>query len=81
MGKFRHMVRVQVELKDGRRLEETVRTPRGSESNFAADEDVVAKFQKLAGHVLPPKVEQIRGKVLDIDSLANVTGFVRSLAG
>jgi 2-methylcitrate dehydratase PrpD len=79
-GKFRHMVRVQVALKDGRMLEETVQTPRGSESNFATDEDVVAKFQKLAGHVLPqPKVEQIRDKMLGLESLENITGFVRSL--
>jgi 2-methylcitrate dehydratase PrpD len=79
-SKFRHMVRVQVELKDGRILEKTVQTPRGSESNFATDEDVVAKFQNLAGHVLPrPKVEQIRDKILDLEALKNVTGLVRSL--
>jgi 2-methylcitrate dehydratase PrpD len=74
------MVRVQVELKDGRILEKTVQTPRGSESNFATDEDIVAKFQNLAGHVLPrPKVEQIRDKILDLEALKNVTGLVRSL--
>jgi hypothetical protein len=42
-------------------LEETVQAPRGSESNFATGEDVVAKFQNLAGRVLPWfEVEQFR---------------------
>ena len=44
----RHMVHVEVELKDGTRMHETVVAPRGSEHSFATPEDVIAKFTKLA---------------------------------
>jgi 2-methylcitrate dehydratase PrpD len=79
-GKFRHMVRVQVELTDGRMLHKTVQEQRGSENNFASDEDVVAKFWKLAGHVLSrPQVERIHDQVLKLETIDNVSAFARSL--
>jgi len=74
------MVRVNVELKDGRSLWKTVEAPRGSEVNFAPDEDVIAKFQNLAGHrMAPSKVAQIRDTMMNIEALEDVTAFVRSL--
>jgi 2-methylcitrate dehydratase PrpD len=41
-------VRVEVRLKDGRRLERSADTPRGSDANFAAATDIIEKFEKLA---------------------------------
>ncbi len=50
---YRHMVRVEVELADGTRMERTVEAPRGSEVHFATDADVLDKFMLLASHSLP----------------------------
>jgi len=46
---FRHMVRVEVRLRDGTVLTETREAPEGSEHSFASADTVVAKFRKLAG--------------------------------
>ena len=62
------MVRVEVHLKDGTRMEETVEAPRGSESSFASQADVVAKFLKLAAHAVPtPAAERIVDLVLSLE--------------
>ncbi len=45
---YRHMVRVEVLLKSGVKLEQTVEAPRGSEKSFASEADIVQKFNKLA---------------------------------
>jgi aconitate decarboxylase len=67
---FRHMVRVEVHLKDGKRMERTVEAARGSEHKFASEADVVAKFEKLARHTLPQsRVEQIRDAMLGLERL------------
>lgn len=69
-SKFRHMVRVEVFLKDGTRMERTVESARGSEHKFASEADVVDKFEKLARHTLPQsRVEQIRDAVLGLERL------------
>lgn len=85
-GKFRHMVRVEVYLKDGTRLGETVEAPRGSEDKFASEADVVDKFRKLARNALPDaQVERIAETVLDLenvpDSRALVALLMRSKRG
>ena len=78
---YRHMVRVEVRLKDGAHLERTVETPRGSESQFATTEQVVAKFDKLAAHAIPrARIERIRDTVLEIDSLAEASVLAERLA-
>ena len=53
-SKFRHMVRVEVHLNDGARMERTVEYARGSERNFASEAQVIEKFEKLAARALPP---------------------------
>jgi 2-methylcitrate dehydratase PrpD len=69
-AKHRHEVRVEVELRDGRRLSRTQETPRGSDENFAADADIIAKFEKLASRALPAKrVEELRDAVLGLEEL------------
>jgi 2-methylcitrate dehydratase PrpD len=78
---FRHMVRVVVTLADGTVMEETVEAPRGSEHSFAAAEDVIAKFRKLAGTRLPsPQVEQIIDGMMNAENLTNAADFVALLA-
>jgi 2-methylcitrate dehydratase PrpD len=57
---FRHMVRVEVHLRDGTRLEETLVAARGSEQSFASAEDIVDKMIKLATHrITRAKAERI----------------------
>jgi aconitate decarboxylase len=79
-SKFRHLVRVEVFLKDGTVLEETVEFPRGSEQRFATEAEVVAKFEKLACHSLPNgHVASIRDTVLDLDKMPDISKLVRLL--
>jgi aconitate decarboxylase len=78
---FRHMVRVEVMLRDGIRMEETIETPRGSEHRFASADDVIGKFRKLAGHRIPDsQVERIVNAVLGAERLDDCSQLVRLLA-
>ena len=73
--------RVVVTLTDGTVMEETVEAPRGSERSFAAAEDVIAKFRKLAGTRLPStQVEQIIDGMMNAENLTNAADFVALLA-
>jgi len=78
---FRHMVRVQVALKNGTRMEETVEAPRGSEKSFASEADVVRKFTTLATHtVSAAQAARIVELVLGADRLARAADLVEALA-
>ena len=44
---YRHMVRVDVHLRDGSVESETREAPRGSEHSFATSDEIVDKFRKL----------------------------------
>jgi len=80
-SKFRHMVRVEVHLKDGTRLEETVEAPRGSEHAFASESEVVGKFLKLAAHAVPSSAaERIADLVLNLERLERAGELVEALA-
>jgi len=80
-AKFRHLVRVEVILKDGTILEQTVEAPRGSEKSFATEAAVAEKFQKLARHNLPQsQVDAICEMVLNLESLPDANALVRMLA-
>jgi len=80
-AKFRQMVRVEVFLKDGSVLKETVEAPRGSEERFATKEDVVEKFEKLAGHVIPAtQAASIRDAVLTLEKLPDASKLAHLLA-
>jgi 2-methylcitrate dehydratase PrpD len=68
-SKFRHMVHVEVFLKDGTRLKDTVEYPRGSEHNFACEADVVHKFEHLASQSLPHhQVSQLVECMLNLEN-------------
>jgi 2-methylcitrate dehydratase PrpD len=74
------MVRVEIFLKDGTVLKETVEAPRGSEDRFASTEDVVEKFEKLAGHAVPrAQVASIRDAVLNLETLPDAGKIARLL--
>jgi hypothetical protein len=63
-------VRVGVELRDGRRFSGSAETPRGSDQNFASDDEIVVKYERLASAALPAKrVSQLRDAVLQLETL------------
>ena len=75
------MVRVEVALRDGTRMEETVEAPRGSEHSFATADDVIDKFRKLAARRIPQRqVEQIVDQVMHAERLDNASALARALA-
>jgi 2-methylcitrate dehydratase PrpD len=67
---YRHAVRVEVQLRGGERLECAKEAPRGSERNFAAPADIIAKFEALAAHGLPSaRAAELRDAVLGLEKL------------
>src|SRR3990172_6217673 len=79
-SRFRHMVRVEVHLVDGTKMERTVEAGRGNENDFASEAEVVEKFEKLATHVLPrPQVERLRDAMLGLESLKDAAQIARLL--
>lgn len=77
-AKFRHMVRVEVKLADGARLERTVEAPRGSEQRFATEPEVIEKFEKLAAKALPSRrIAELREAVLGLEKLEDAARLAR----
>ena len=80
-SKSRHLVRVEVHLKGGQKMERVVAAGRGNEHNFASEADVVAKFEKLAIHALPKaQVGELRDAMLGIEQLADAARIGELLA-
>ena len=78
---YRHMVRVEVRLKGGTSLEQTVEAPRGSEMSFASEADIVGKFKKLAAHaVTDAKAERVVNLVLGAEKLARAEQIAEAVA-
>jgi len=76
----RHRVRVEVELTDGTRLQETVEAPRGSEISFASEAEVVAKFMKLASPSIGEgAAKALAERVLNMERIADAGDIVRAL--
>jgi aconitate decarboxylase len=68
----RHMVHVELHLRDGTTLKETVEAPRGSERQFASVAEVVRKYETLAGKALSPaRMAALRDAVLNLDALSD----------
>jgi aconitate decarboxylase len=79
---YRHMVRVEVYLKNGAKLEQTVEAPRGSEHSFASEADIVQKFKKLATHVVSAaKADNVVNLVLGAEKLERAGQIAEALAG
>ena len=67
--------------KDGTTLEQTVEAPRGSETSFASEADIVGKFKKLATHaVSDAKAERVVNLVLGAEKLARAGQIAEALA-
>jgi len=78
---YRHMVRVEVALKNGTRMERTVEAPRGSERSFASEADVVRKFKTLAAHtVSEAKADAVVNLLLGADKLPRADDIAAALA-
>jgi 2-methylcitrate dehydratase PrpD len=78
---YRHMVRVELRLKDGTTLTDTVEVPRGSEREFASEAEVVGKYETLASKALsPPKVAALREAVLNLEALPDARQILRLLS-
>jgi len=66
-----------VHLNGGARLKRTVEVAR-RKKEIASEAEIVAKFQNLAGHVLPKKqVEQLRDAVLGLEREADAARMAR----
>jgi 2-methylcitrate dehydratase PrpD len=78
---YRHMVRVDVHLKNGMKFEQTAEAPRGSETSFASEADIVGKFKKLATHVVSDaKADETVNLVLGAEKLARAEQIAEALA-
>jgi aconitate decarboxylase len=78
---YRHMVRIEVDLKNGKHLERTVEAPRGSEQSFASEADIVEKFKKLATHtVSAAKADTVVNLVLGAEKLKRAEEIAERLA-
>ena len=78
---YRHMVRVELRLNNGVKLEQTVEAPRGSEHSFASEADIVQKFRKLATHVISDaKADSIVNLVLGAEKFEQAEQIARALA-
>lgn len=73
---------VSVVTEDGRRLEQRVDYPKGDTMNPMTVEEVWRKFTRLVSPVFgPDRAAQIWETVQHLDSMAQVSGFLSSLAG
>jgi aconitate decarboxylase len=80
-SKSRHLVRVEVHLASGKKMERIVAAGRGNENNFASEADVIAKFEKLAIHALPKaQVGELRDAMLGLENLKDATLIAELLA-
>ena len=73
--KFRQMLRVELHLKDGTRMERTREIGR-HKVEFGSDAEVIGKFEKLASRVLPKaQVDALCDQVLNIEKLDDVSSL------
>jgi aconitate decarboxylase len=78
--KLRQMVRVEIHLKDGTRMERTREVSRAKEK-FASAAEIVAKFDNLATRVLPEsQVRELRDAVLNLEQLNDAARLAQLLA-
>ena len=81
-AKFRHMVHAEAHLKDGTVLEAHRGVRRAAASrNSLPIADIVEKFEKLAGKVLPKaQVGKLRDAMLGLEKLADAAELARLMA-
>ena len=80
-AKHRHAVRVEIELRGGKRLQKTQEAPRGSDEQFASAAEIVGKFEKLAVRALPAgRVGELRDAVLGLEELSDAAQIAALLS-
>jgi 2-methylcitrate dehydratase PrpD len=78
--KFRQMLRLELHLKDGTKLERTREIGR-HKVDFGTDAEVVGKFEKLASRVLPKaQMDQLRDTIMNIEKLDDASKLAKLLA-
>src|SRR5260221_13601436 len=76
----RYASRVRFDLVDGRQVECTLLTPRGSPADPLSESDVLAKFHQLADRSLGETAAQrLVALLLDLDELPTMTGVLAIL--
>ena len=81
-SKHRHKVHVEVHLKDGTVEKETREYPRGSEHDFAPDEQIVKKFKLLARDVLAAQQQDdLIDAVMTMEELPSAARLSELMAG
>ena len=79
---YRHMVRVEVEFEDGDVESETREYPRGSEYDFASDEEIIRKFKTLAKSSLSAKsADKIVDMILNVEALDSMKMLLTEMSG
>jgi 2-methylcitrate dehydratase PrpD len=79
-ARYRHMVIVNVQLRDGSMHTETREAPRGSEHSFAPTEDIIEKFRKLTRGTMPKgQQDALVEAVLKVETLADAKDLIRLL--
>ena len=69
---YRHMVRVEVVFENGDLESETREYPRGSEYDFASDEEIISKFRTLAkSSISDTSAKNIVDMVMNIEELGS----------
>ena len=79
-AKYRHLVHVNVELRNGTARSRTVEVQRGSEDRFATAREITDKFERLAAQKLTaPQIEALRDAVLNLDRLGSAAELAHLL--
>jgi aconitate decarboxylase len=78
----RHMVTVEVEFENGDLESETREYPRGSEYDFASDEEIIGKFRTLAkGSISDTSAKNIVDMVMNIEALGSANLLLAEMSG
>ena len=76
------MVRVEVEFENGDLESETREYPRGSEYDFASDEEIISKFRTLAkSSISDTSAKNIVDMVMNIEELGSADLLLAEMSG
>ncbi|MEM2094808.1 MAG: hypothetical protein QXI32_05875, partial [Candidatus Bathyarchaeia archaeon] len=70
---------VKVKMKDGRSLQETVDSPKGSKNNPVSAEEVAQKFRDCASHALKEKAGNVIDMVLKLETVDKISTLTELL--
>jgi len=75
---MRHKVHVELKLKDGTVMNETVEKARGSEVDFAPDEQIIGKFKSLAVKAISEsQANNLVNVVMDMENLKDANDIAK----